>query len=197
MKSRSPRPFAHSMRQHLSLAGGLILAAVAVLAVVAGLYQITRGHRPAPLDQTLAAQFPVLAEGLASRSAEFTPTVRQVDGRDVAGLMVSRGRQAEAAGDSDSPQAMAAGLKPVEQEALRAMAERNGAGEFNAFFPQQYAEPFVVEGGGVSAALRPLGAAAAAAAIENGKVVYRDAYRETDSLHALSAGRSEEFLYLR
>jgi hypothetical protein len=134
MKSRSPRPFAHSMRQRLSLAGVLMLAAVVVLAVVAGLAHITRAHRPAPLDQTLTTRFPVLAESTASRSTEFTPTVRQVGGPDVAGLTLSRGCQVKAAVDSDSPRAMPAGLKPVEQEALRSMAERDRFAHYCSLF---------------------------------------------------------------
>lgn len=174
-----------------------VLTSLVILLVLGGLAYVKFGRRLAPLDQKLAAQFPALAEGLASRSAEFMPAVRQVGGREVVGLTIRRDIQAKTTGDSDTPQAMPAGLKPVEQEALRLMAERNGAGELNAFFPQQYAEPFVVEGGAVSVVLRPLGATGAASTIENGKVVYRDAYPETDSLHAVSAGRSEEFLYLR
>ena len=35
------------------------------------------------------------------------------------------------------------------------------------------------------------------AQIDNdGQVIYREAYMETDSVHAVSAGRSEEFLFL-
>ena len=37
----------------------------------------------------------------------------------------------------------------------------------------------------------------ATAQIDNGQVIYREAYPETDSVHAVSAGRSEEFLFLQ
>jgi hypothetical protein len=94
-------------------------------------------------------------------------------------------------------QAITAALKPEEEAALRSLAEREGRGsEFKAFFPSQYTDSFAVEGGGVSAVLRPLGALPASAATENGQVVYHGAYRETDSLHVVGAGRTEEFLYL-
>src|SRR5262249_46335131 len=35
------------------------------------------------------------------------------------------------------------------------------------------------------------------AQIGNGQVIYRNAYPETDSMHVMSAGRSEEFLFLQ
>src|SRR6202035_2437738 len=60
-----------------------------------------------------------------------------------------------------------------------------------------YGEPFVVEGEGVRVAVRPVGGTDAAAQIDNGQVIYRQAYRETDSVHLASDGGSEEFLFLQ
>jgi len=54
-----------------------------------------------------------------------------------------------------------------------------------------------VEGEGVRVAVRPLGGTDAKAQLGNGEVIYRNAYPETDSLHAVKAGRSEEFLFLQ
>ena len=55
----------------------------------------------------------------------------------------------------------------------------------------------MAEGAGLRVALRPLGGTDATAQIENGQVIYRGAYRDTDSVHVVSAGRSEEFLFLQ
>ena len=93
-----------------------------------------------------------------------------------------------------------AGLKPVEREAWLAMARRqgpSGGNELASFYPKRYGEPFVVEGEGVRAAVRPMGGTNVTAQIgDNGQVIYRRAYAETDSVHVVSAGRSEEFLFL-
>ena len=68
--------------------------------------------------------------------------------------------------------------------------------ELDSFYPARYGEPFVVEGEGVRVAVRPLGGTDATAQIDNGQVIYRQAYPETDSAHVVSSGRSEEFLFL-
>ena len=93
-----------------------------------------------------------------------------------------------------------AGLKPVEQEAWLAMARRQGANggtDLASFYPQRYGEPFVVEGQGVRVVVRPVGGTDAAAQIANSQVIYLEAYPETDSMHVVSSGRSEEFLFLQ
>ena len=69
--------------------------------------------------------------------------------------------------------------------------------EFASFYPGVTARPFVVEGQGVRVAVRPVGGTDVAAHIDNGQVIYREAYPETDSVHVVSAGRSEEFLFLQ
>src|SRR5206468_6289153 len=89
-----------------------------------------------------------------------------------------------------------AGLKPVEQEAWLAMARR-GTSDLESFYPARYGEPFVVEGQGVRVAVRPVGGTDVTAQIDNSQVTYRNAYSETDSVHVVSAGRSEEFLFLQ
>ena len=66
-----------------------------------------------------------------------------------------------------------------------------------SFYPARYGEPFVVEGEGVRVAVRPVSGTDVTAQIDNGQVIYRGAYPETDSMHVVSAGRSEEFLFLQ
>jgi hypothetical protein len=142
----------------------------------------------------LAQRFPALSKKLSAR-AEFSPAQERVGGRAVEGL-----RARPRAGANHEGLNAPAGLKPQEQEAWLQMARRQGAAgsqELASFYPARYGEPFVVEGQGVRVAVRPVGGAAARAEIEQGQVVYRDAYAETDSLHVVGAGRSEEFLSLR
>ena len=70
--------------------------------------------------------------------------------------------------------------------------------ELASFYPKRYGEGFVVEGQGVRVAVRPVGGSDVTAQIDdNGQVIYRGAYAETDSVHVVSAGRSEEFLFLQ
>ena len=87
-----------------------------------------------------------------------------------------------------------AGLKPVEQEAWLAMARRQGASggnELASFYPERHGEAFVVEGEGVRVAVRPVSGTDVMAQIDdNGQVIYRQAYPETDSVHVVSAGRT-------
>src|SRR6266705_345561 len=66
-----------------------------------------------------------------------------------------------------------------------------------SFYPARYGEPFVVESKGVRVAVRHVGGTDVAAKIDNGQVIYREAYPETDSVHVVSSGRSEEFLFLQ
>ena len=75
--------------------------------------------------------------------------------------------------------------------------EASGDTGFTSFYPARYNEPFVVEGEGVRVAVRPVGGTDATAHMDNGEVIYRNAYPETDSMHFVSAGRSEEFLFLQ
>ena len=74
----------------------------------------------------------------------------------------------------------------------------SGGMDLASFYPKRYGEPFVVEGQGVRVAVRPVGGTDVTAQIDdNGQVIYRGAYAETDSVHVVSAGRSEEFLFLQ
>ena len=127
-----------------------------------------------------------------SARVEISASRERVSGREIAGFSA---RTAEE--ENLTPPA---GLKPVEQEAWLAMARRQGASsgmELVSFYPKRYGEPFVVEGQGVRVAVRPVGGTDVTAHIDNGQVIYREAYPETDSVHVVSAGRSEEFLYLQ
>jgi hypothetical protein len=130
-----------------------------------------------------------------SAHVRFSASRQRVGGHEIAGF---RARQAQSSQKENlTPPA---GLKPVEQEAWLAMARRQGASggtEFSSFYPARYNEPFIVEGEGVRVAVRPMGGTNAAAHIDDGQVIYRGAYPETDSVHAVSSGRSEEFLFLQ
>ena len=130
-----------------------------------------------------------------SERVEITASRQRVRGREITGFSA---RQMHAAQDENlTPPA---GLKPVEQEAWLAMAHRqqinNGTG-FESFYPVRYGEPFVVENGGVRVAVQPVGGTAATAQIDKGRVIYREAYPETNSVHVVGNWRSEEFLYLQ
>jgi N-acetylneuraminic acid mutarotase len=133
----------------------------------------------------------------ASKSApvEFSANRQRVGGREVSGFSAHQARTAQE--ENLTPPA---GLRPVEQEAWLAMARRQGASgdmELASFYPARYREPFVMEAERVRVAVRPVGGTDAAAQIDNGQVIYREAYPETDSVHVVSAGRSEEFLFLQ
>ena len=130
-----------------------------------------------------------------SARVEFSATSQSVAGHEIDGFSV---RQAGTAREENL--IPPAGLKPVEQEAWLAMARRQGAGagtEFTSFYPARYNEPFVVQGEGVRVAVRPVGGTDTAVQIDDDQVIYRNAYPETDSMHFVSAGRSEEFLFLQ
>jgi hypothetical protein len=128
------------------------------------------------------------SEALESARVEFSASRLCVGDHEITGF--------SALPAQDDKLAPPAGLKPVEQEAWLAMARRQGGHGLNSFYPARYGEPFVVEGEGVRVAVRPVGGMDAAAQIDNGQVTYRNAYAETDSVHVVSAGRSEEFLFL-
>ena len=130
-----------------------------------------------------------------SARVEFSPTWQRVGGREIAGFSA---RQEPTAQDENlTPPA---GLKSVEQEAWLAMARRQGSSggvEFSSFYPARYGEPFIVESEGVRVAVRPVGGTDVTAQIANGQMIYHEAYPETDSVHEVSSGRSEEFLFLQ
>ena len=102
---------------------------------------------------------------------EISASRQRVSGREIAGFSARTAQEENLAPP--------AGLKPVEQEAWLAMARRQGASrgmEFASFYPARYGEPFVVEGEGVRVAVRPVGGVDAAVQIDNGQVIYREAY---------------------
>jgi N-acetylneuraminic acid mutarotase len=126
---------------------------------------------------------------------EFSASREHVGGREIAGFSARTARTAH-----EKNLTPPSGLKPVEQEAWLAMARRHGARggmELASFYPARYGQAFVVEGEGVRVAVRPVGGTNATAQIDNGQVIYREAYPETDSMHVVSSGRSEEFLFLQ
>ncbi|MFL6598118.1 MAG: kelch repeat-containing protein, partial [Chthoniobacterales bacterium] len=135
------------------------------------------------------------ADARKSAGVEFWASRQSVGGREIAGFSA---RQAGTA--QEEKLTPPAELKPVEQEAWLAMARRQGASggnELTSFYPERYGEAFVVEGEGIRVAVRPVGGTDVTVQIDNGQVIYRQAYAETDSVHVASAGRSEEFLFLQ
>src|SRR5262249_23636618 len=125
---------------------------------------------------------------------QFSSSRQCVSGREIAGF------SARHAWSGQQQNLTLDGLKPVEQEAWLAMARRQGESggmEFARFYPAHYGEPFIVEGQGVRVAVKPVGGSDVHAHIEDGQVIYREAYAETDSVHMVSTGRSEEFLFLQ
>ncbi len=127
-----------------------------------------------------------------SSRVEFSASRQRVGGHEIAGFSARTAQEKNL-----TPPA---GLKPVEQEAWLAMARRQGAAGnigLASFYPARYGEPFVVEGQGMRVAVRPVGGSDVGAQIANGQVIYRGAYPETDSVHVVSSGRSEESLFLQ
>src|SRR5436190_11612221 len=165
----------------LIFASAILLAAASVQSVHAAVSESAAPKRTDPRK---------------SAPVEFSTSRERVAGREIAGFSARQARMAQ-----ERNLTPPAGLKPVEQEAWLAMARRQGASggnELASFYPKRYGEPFVVEGEGVRVALRPVGGTEVTAQIDNsGQVIYRQAYAETDSVHVVSAGRSEEFLFLQ
>ena len=154
-------------------------------------FQTAHGHTPT--SKSSAAERHINAR--KSPRVELSASHQCVGGREIAGFSTRQEQRAQ-----DETFTPPAGLKPVEQEAWLAMAQRQGSSgsmEFSSFYPARYGEPFVVEGQGVRVAVRPVGGTDEAAQIDNGQVIYREAYPETDSMHVVSSGRSEEFLFLQ
>jgi hypothetical protein len=139
--------------------------------------------------ETKFSNSPELTEALANRSS-FGLVNRTIAGQPIQGY-------------SPATQPLAPdGLKSQEQQAWVAFAQKSvnlGATQagLSFVFPQHYQERFVVEGTqGQLVELWALGGNAVAANPEDGTLVYREAYLQTDSLNLVSAGSSKEFLYL-
>jgi hypothetical protein len=154
---------------------------------------LQRTHRRAAGSESSAR--PKQTDAPKFARVEFSASRQRIGGREVAGF------SARQAGVKDEENlTVPTALKPVEQEAWLAMAHRrraSGGTGLNSFYPGRYGEPFVVESEGVRVAVRPVDGTDVTAQISDGQVIYRSAYPETDSMHVLSAGRSEEFLFLQ
>src|SRR5215467_755161 len=149
------------------------------VAIITLLLAATASVQSAAVSESSAAPKGINAR--KSGGVEFSASRQRVGGREIAGFSA---RQAGMAQEQNlTPPA---GLKPVEQEAWLAMARREGASGgmgLESFYPARYGEPFIVESEGVRVAVRPVGGTDAAARIDNGQVIYRQAYPQTDSLH--------------
>lgn len=137
------------------------------------------------LSCSLAEQFPSLRSQLQGEM-QWTATTRRFGKRAVTGLVATASSKISA----QTP----AGLKPLEQQAWMAMAER---GQMQLFSPQSYNGSTVVEQGAMRVEVQSLGARSVRAQQQGKTLVYKNAYPSTDSLQVVKPGRSEEFLYLR
>ena len=173
---------------------GSILGTVLICAALAcGLLALfgpgTGQRRPATaaarrsVEEAIRSGFPSLAPALAPE-ARLSSDSRTVDGRPVVGW------------SAEPVLVPPPGLQAAEQAAWLARTQRQGMVGVKPFFPNNYTDPVVVEGGGVRVSLLALGAAHVTAQTDQGKVVYRDAYPQTDIIHAISPERSEEFMLL-
>ncbi|MBX0328115.1 hypothetical protein K2Z83_10540 [Oscillochloris sp. ZM17-4] len=137
------------------------------------------------LSAQLRAAFPALAPQLAAR-ASFAPATRDVAGQALAGLVP--------AADPLPPE----GMLPAERAAWLAMARRSAPADgLSAFFPQRFSDPLIVSQGAAQVRLQALDAASVAGAVEDGALVYREAYPATDSVYLAGDGQVKELLYLR
>jgi N-acetylneuraminic acid mutarotase len=136
------------------------------------------------LGCTLAEQFPFLYSQLHGETGWIART-RQFGKHSVAGLEATV---------SSTPMQMPQGLKPLEQQAWIAMAQR---GQMQLLMPQHYNGSTVIEKGAVRVEVQPIGAQPARAEQQGKTLVYKNAYPNTNSLQVIKQGKSEEFLYLR
>jgi hypothetical protein len=121
---------------------------------------------------------PVALTERAVDGPKLSPTTREVGGRSVDGFVpeVIRPTVSRPARPHEPP-----------SESVRA---------FTPFFPADFTAPFVVEGSGVRVTIKALGASGTTAQTEQGKIIYRGAYEQTDSVHTVTAARTEEILLL-
>jgi len=147
----------------------------------------SQGEAASALEQSLAELFPRISQRLESRATFEEATV------EAAGSRFSGLRPVPSLEDLALPDRLTAS----EAEAWLDMVRRGDGTAFDSLFPGVYTSSFVVQAGGIRVALRALGASTARALDTNGKVIYQDAYPETDVLYTVQPGRVEEFLFLR
>jgi N-acetylneuraminic acid mutarotase len=133
------------------------------------------------LSCAIAEQFPALHQQLQGQ-VPWTVNTQRFGKRRVKGFTA-------AIANNQAP----VGLKPVEQQAWMAMAER---GQMQLLMPQRYNGSTFVQQGDVQVEVKPLGAQSARAERQGKTLVHKNAYPSTDSLQVMKSGRSEEFLYL-
>src|SRR5215831_11256327 len=181
------------MKTKSKISGQIIRSSAAAVFFFFALIGLSPAFNFAP--KPAAPSRSALSTSNQARALTFAERSQRVSGREIAGFSARQTRMAQ-----EEELTPPAGVKPVEQEAWLAMARRQGASGgmgLESFYPGRYGEPFVVESEGVRVAVRPVGGTEAAARIDNGQVIYGEAYPETDSVHAVSSGRSEEFLFMQ
>jgi Kelch motif/Galactose oxidase, central domain len=173
-------------RRWCSLFAALLMVFVDLLPVSAAPFNnnFSVGINADCLGCSLGEQFPSLHQQLQAE-VPWTVTTRRLGKQTLTGL--------EATVSSTNIQSPV-GLKPLEQQAWQAMAQRE---QMQLLLPQRYNGSTVVEQGKVRVEVQPLGAQSARAEQQGKTLVYKDAYPSTDSLQIVRAGKSEEFLYLR
>jgi hypothetical protein len=152
------------------LIGGAVLALPAAAAA----------QSPPSLAQELAARFPAVS-GRMESEAQFESTTWEHGGRLVAGhRAVFKGGKRSPSPPTQVPHGVAA-----EPEAVRVS------------LPEAASDPMVAEGEGVRVVLSPVAAKNAAAEAQGPVLAYRDLYLDTDALHVVQPGWTEEYLHLR
>ena len=150
-------------------------------------------HRRAAVSESSAA--PKRTNARKSARVEISASRQRVGGHEIAGFSARQAPDGAGGKPDTAGRAQAGRAGSVAGDGAAAGA--SGGMELASFYPARYGEPFVVEGEGVRVAVRPVGGTDVTAQIDNGQVIYREAYPETDSVHVVSAGRSEEFLFLQ
>jgi hypothetical protein len=183
--SRSLVMFSSLSRRWCSLLASLLMVFMDLMPLSAAsvTHKFSVSVKTDCLSCAIAEHFPGLHEQLQGQ-VPWTASTQHFGKRRVTGFT------AVATANNQAP----AGLKPVEEQAWIAMAERR---QMQVFLPRNYNDPTVVDQGTVRVEVQPLGAQLAKAERQGKTLVYKNAYPNTDSLQVVKSGRSEEFLYLR
>ena len=167
-----------------------LLIAVILLGMGAARSLSNPAGRGRSIVKQFEEQFPTLASQIRTRS-RFT-TRDEHDAVEARRFIVPVEEVTETS--------MPGGLKPEEASAWLAAEQRlRGArrDRLQLGYPARYDEATVADAHGVHVELRAVNANPAPIEIEEGKVVYRNVYPGTDSMHVYRDGESEEFLLLR
>lgn len=168
-KPRLFTPSFHYSRSVIISSIGILVFFLVNVVFLNFVFHPTQSANSLYLRETLRQDFPVLKELLTSQS-NFEQTVRSLDNESVTGFTVQP--------DSSNQEASA-------------------SSRLNVFFPDNYTRFFEIKVGSVQLKLRALESTKVAAQIEDGSIVYRNAYAQTDILNIIAGQQSKEFLLLK